>query len=189
MTPSNLGSAAGKQLKHKPMRDKVTIDRVALLHPKVRQEVQDCIVKAEAGFPVNMAIRVVQGLRTIDEQNALYAQGRNGDTRPKVTNAKGGHSYHNYGLAIDFALLHDKDGNGSFEELSWDTARDGDDDGLKDWMEVVKVFEAVGWIWGGRFATIVDAPHLQKTFGKKIAELLAMYNQGKFIAGTKYLDV
>lgn len=172
----------------KTMRDKVTQQRVALLHPKVRKEVEDCILKAEAGFPPNMAIRVVQGLRTIDEQNAIYAQGR---TTPGkiVTNAKGGKSYHNYGLAIDFALIFDKDGNGSFETLSWDTSSDADHDKTKDWQEVVKVFEAAGWQWGGKFSTIVDMPHLQKTFGYKVAELLSMYNAGKFIQGTKYVNL
>jgi hypothetical protein len=46
----------------------------------------------------------VQGVRTFAEQDALYAQGR---TRKglRVTNAKGGQSYHNYGLAADCALL------------------------------------------------------------------------------------
>jgi peptidoglycan L-alanyl-D-glutamate endopeptidase CwlK len=99
------------------MRDAISIARVKLLHPAVRDEVARLIGAIEATWPVNMAIRIVQGLRTIDEQNALYAQGR---TKPgnKVTNAKGGSSYHNYGLAVDFALLYDKDGNGSYETLS-----------------------------------------------------------------------
>ena len=172
----------------KNMRDKVTIDRVALLHPLVRQQCADCIIKAEAGFPENMAIRVVQGLRTIDEQNAIYAQGR---TTPGkiVTKARGGHSYHNYGLAIDFALMFDKDGNGSFETLSWDTSSDADHDQVKDWQEVVKVFEAAGWEWGGKFSTIKDAPHLQKTFGLKISECLGKYNSGKFMPNSKYISI
>jgi len=162
--------------------------KLRTMQTKVRQEVVDCIVKAEAQFPPNIAIRIVQGLRTIDEQNAIYAQGR---TKPGkiVTKAKGGHSYHNYGLAIDFALMFDKDGNGTYETLSWDTDSDADHDAVKDWQEVVKVFEAAGWTWGGRFATIVDAPHLQKTFGFKIAQLLAKYNAKDFIAGTKYVNV
>jgi hypothetical protein len=54
---------------------------------------------------------------------------------------------------------------------------------------VVKVFEAAGWEWGGKFSTIKDAPHLQKTFGYKIATLLIMYKAGNFIAGTKYVTV
>ena len=192
MTPFLTGILKAIQSIFKPkptfMRDKITRDRVALLHPKVRQEVEACIVKAEAGFPPNMAIRVVQGLRTIDEQNAIYAQGR---TTPGkiVTNARGGKSYHNYGLAIDFSIMFDKDGNGTWETLSWDTSSDADHDTVKDWQEVVRVFEASGWIWGGKFSTIVDMPHLQKTFGYKIAELLRMYEAKIFMPGTKYIEL
>jgi len=155
------------------MRDKITIDRVAKLHPKVRDEAKNAIDAAEAGFPPNMAIRVVQGLRTIAEQNALYAKGRT-TPGPKVTNAKGGSSYHNYGLAIDFAIIHDKNGDGKFEELSWDTVKDFDKDGKTDWNEVVTQFEALGWAWGGKFRTFKDYPHCEKSFGFKPSQLLKM---------------
>jgi len=155
------------------MRDKITIDRVAKLHPKVRDEAKNAIDAAEAGFPPNMAIRVVQGLRTIAEQNALYAKGRT-TPGPKVTNAKGGSSYHNYGLAIDFAIIHDKNGDGKFEELSWDTVKDFDKDGKTDWGEVVSQFEALGWAWGGKFRTFKDYPHCEKSFGFKPSQLLKM---------------
>ena len=170
------------------MRDKVSIGRAALLHPAVRAEVIQLIDKAEAGFPPTMAVRIVQGLRTIDEQNELYAQGR---TKPGaiVTKAKGGSSFHNYGLAIDFAILTDTDGNGSFEDLSWDIRKDNDKDGTADWLEVVNIFEAAGWNWGGRWATLKDYPHLQKTFGYKWQDLLAKYNQGSLVPGTKYVSL
>ena len=160
------------------MRDKVTIDRVAKLHPKVRYEAKKAIDAAEAGFPPNMAIRVVQGLRTIAEQNALYAKGRT-TAGPKVTNAKGGSSYHNYGLAIDFAIIHDKNGDGTFEELSWDTVKDFDKDGKTDWGEVVAKFEALGWAWGGKFRTFKDYPHCEKSFGFKPSQLLKMKVDGE----------
>lgn len=171
------------------MRDKVSIDRVAKLHPKIRDEVKALIIQAEAGFPPNIAIRIVQGLRTFAEQDALYAQGRTDKTKPKVTNAKAGSSYHNYGLAIDFALLIDKDGNGSYETLSWDTLKDFDKDGLPDWKEVVKVFEDAGYFWGGRWAKMVDAPHLQKIFGYTWRQLLAKHEAKDFIPGTEYVRV
>lgn len=169
------------------MRDYISINRAANLHPKVRNEVVALIDKAEAGFPNNMCIRIVQGLRTIDEQNALYAQGR---TKPgkKVTNAPGGKSYHNYGLAIDFAILKDKDGNGTYETLSWDTKEDFDKDGVKDWMEVVKVFKDAGWKWGGDFSSIKDDPHFEKAFGYKVSELMALYNKPQRIPGTPYVN-
>jgi peptidoglycan LD-endopeptidase CwlK len=170
------------------MRDNVSIPRAAQLHPAVRDEVVILIDKVEAGFPSHIAVRIVQGLRTIEEQNALYAQGR---TKPGniVTNAKGGSSYHNYGLAIDFAILIDKDGNGTYDELSWDIKKDNDKDGVADWLEVVKVFEAAGWEWGGKWSSIKDYPHVQKTFGHSWQTLLARYNKKQFIAGVQYVQV
>lgn len=164
------------------MRDKISIPRAKLLHPAIRDEVIALIDKVEQGFPPNVAVRIVQGLRTIAEQNALYAKGR---TAPGsiVTNAKGGSSYHNYGLAIDFAILIDKDGNGTYDELSWDIKKDNDKDGVADWLEVVKVFEAAGWEWGGRWSSIKDYPHVQKTFGHKWQNLMARYNNKQFVSG------
>jgi peptidoglycan LD-endopeptidase CwlK len=165
------------------MRDKVSIERVAKLHPKIRDEVKELIIQAEANFPPNIAIRIVQGLRTFAEQDALYKQ------KPKVTNAKAGQSYHNYGLALDFCLLIDKDGNGSFETLSWDTLKDFDKDGLPDWKEVVKVFEAAGYEWGGAWSTFKDAPHLEKRFGLHWKELLKRHNAKDFIEQVEYVRV
>jgi len=163
------------------MRDKVSEGRVALLHPAVRAEVKKLIEQAEAGLPPTMAVRIVQGLRTIEEQNELYAQGRT-KPGPIVTKAKGGSSYHNYGLAIDFAILTDKDGNGTFEDLSWDIKRDNDKDGVADWLEVVKIFEAAGWSWGGKWASLKDYPHLEKTFGYNWRQLLEKYKPGEYVS-------
>jgi peptidoglycan LD-endopeptidase CwlK len=175
-------------IKHFTMRDKVSEQRVALLHPKVRDEVGYLILKAEAGLPANLAIRIVQGLRTIQEQDALYSKGRT-TPGPIVTNARGGSSYHNYGLAIDFAILVDKDGNGTYDELSWDIKKDIDKDGVADWLEVVKIFEAAGWEWGGKWSSIKDYPHVQKTFGHTWKELLAKHIKAQFITGTNYVVV
>lgn len=160
------------------MRDAISEKRIELLHPEVRQEAKEAIEAAEAGFPANMAIRIAQGLRTIKEQNGLYAIGR---TKPgkKVTNARGGKSFHNYGLAVDFCLLIDKDGNGTWDEVSWDIARDFDKDGIIDWHEVVIQFELRGWSWGGKWRTFKDYPHVEKSFGYKVSQLEALYNSGK----------
>lgn len=161
------------------MKDAVSIQRVKLLHPAIRDEVAELIGKIEINNP--FVIRIVQGLRTIDEQNALYAQGR---TKPGdiVTNAKGGSSYHNYGLAFDFCLLYDG-------KISWDTNFDGDKDGQKDWQEVVQMFKNNGYTWGGDFHSIPDAPHLEKTFGHNWRELLEKYNKKDFIPNTIYINL
>jgi len=52
----------------------------------------------DAAAQAGLIVDCFQGLRTIEQQDALYAQGR---TKPGkvVTNAKGGQSYHNWGLA------------------------------------------------------------------------------------------
>lgn len=170
------------------MRDKVTVDRVATLHPFVRTEATQLIDKAEEGLPANLAVRVVQGYRSVAEQDALYAQGRS-KPGPIVTKARGGSSFHNYGLAIDFAILEDKDGNGTYDDLSWDIRRDNDKDGTADWLEIVKIFEGAGWEWGGKWASIKDYPHVQKTFGYTWQQLLVKYGKREFLPGTKYLNL
>jgi peptidoglycan L-alanyl-D-glutamate endopeptidase CwlK len=171
------------------MRDRVTQQRVALLHPLVRAEAAALIDKAEAGFPPFIAIRVVQGLRTFAEQDALYNQphdgkdndgdGRIDEADEMVTHSKAGQSYHNYGLAMDFAILYDKDRNGTYETLSWDTVKDEDKDGISDWTEVVRVFKAAGWTWGGDFRSILDKPHVEKTFGRNWRDYLALKTRGQ----------
>lgn len=160
------------------MRDKVSIARVEALHPKVRTEAKALIEKAEAGLPSYMAIRVVQGLRTFAEQKAIYDQGRSKPGKI-VTNAAPGSSYHNYGLALDFAILYDKDRNGTYETLSWDTVKDEDKDGISDWKEIAKVFLDAGWTWGGNFKSILDMPHVEKNFGNNWRTLLSLRNAGK----------
>jgi peptidoglycan L-alanyl-D-glutamate endopeptidase CwlK len=85
-----------------------------------------------------------------------------------VTNAKGGKSYHNYGLAIDICLILDG------KEASWDTLKDYDGDKVADWMEAVAIFKTRGWEWGGDFKSIKDAPHFQKTFGFTTTKLKSM---------------
>lgn len=170
------------------MRDKISQDRALLLHPKIKYDVIDGINKAEQGFPKTVAIRIVQGLRTVQEQNNLYAQGRT-KPGPIVTNAKGGSSFHNYALAFDFALLYDKNNDGKYEELSWDVNKDFDKDRIRDWMEVVSVFKNMQFEWGGDWKSIKDLPHLQKTFGYTWQKLFDKYNKKDFITGTSYINI
>lgn len=164
------------------MKDLTSIQRIDCLHPKIREEVKLLIAKAEAIISPDLTIRIVQGLRTIKEQNKLYAQGR---TAPGniVTNAPGGSSYHNYGLAIDFAFLLKN------KSISWNDKKDFDGDKIADWMEVVKVFKNAGYTWGGDFKSIKDNPHFEKTFHCNWRLLLDMYNKKEFIKGTEYVNI
>lgn len=135
--------------------DKHTKQRIQKLHPTVREEVTKVIEECDTSLTGKAKIRITQGLRTFEEQDALYAQGR---TKPgkKVTNAKAGQSIHNYGFAVDICLIIDG------KEASWDTAKDWDNDKIADWYECVRIFAKHGWEWGGNWKTFKDMPHFDK---------------------------
>lgn len=153
------------------------------MHPKLRDETTALIEKANAVLSAFSHVRIVQGLRTFAEQDALYAQGRYlpGNV---VTNAKGGQSLHNYGVAFDFCLI-------TSGGTSWDIHKDLDKDGVADWLEVVKVFRDAGWEWGGLWKSIKDNPHLQKTFGQNWPDLLVKYKAGDVFEdnGQEYVNL
>ena len=161
--------------------DNITLQRIQILHPKIRNEVAYLIEKANAQLTKHSQIRVVQGYRTFAEQQALYDQGRT-KPGPKVTNAKPGQSFHNYGLAIDFALLIDG------KQISWDIQKDWDGDLISDWLEVVKVFKEAGYVWGGQWK-FKDNPHFEKAFSYTWQQLLEKYKKKDFIPGTNYLNL
>lgn len=113
------------------------------------------LVKRSADAVVNEMKRlgydvmVFQGYRSIEEQNALYAQGR---TAPGsvITNAKGGDSLHNYGVAVDIVFVV----NG---RPSWSESH--------PWSTLGKVGKKQGFEWGGDWTGFVDRPHLEMTLG------------------------
>lgn len=136
------------------------------LHPTVAAAAKDLIIKS---FQAGVSIQIVQGFRTLEEQAALYAKGRNGNKDSIVTHALPGESYHNYGLAVDYALLL-PDG----KTLVWDTVRDADKDGQRDWFEVAAIGKTLGFAWGGDWSEkFKDYPHLEMTFGFNIKSLKA----------------
>jgi peptidoglycan L-alanyl-D-glutamate endopeptidase CwlK len=135
--------------------DKSTVNQINKLHPSVRDEVTAIIKECDIALTGRAKVRVTQGLRTFDEQDALYQQGRTKSGK-KVTNAKGGQSVHNYGFAVDICLIIDD------KIASWDTKKDWDNDKISDWDECVKIFLKHGWSWGGNWKTFKDMPHFDK---------------------------
>lgn len=138
--------------------------RLIGLHPVVQQATVRLI---ELAYQAGVPIVITQGLRTFAEQDALYAQGR---TKPGqiVTNARGGYSNHNFGVAIDFALLM-PDGR----SVTWDMTRDGDGDKRADWAEVADIAKRLGFSWGGDWTSFKDYPHFDMTFGLSTADFRA----------------
>ena len=74
---------------------------IATLQPEVRPYARALVLRAASA---GISIKVISGLRTYAEQNALYAQGRTEPGRV-VTNARGGYSNHNFGIAFDIGVL------------------------------------------------------------------------------------
>src|ERR1700676_5276576 len=74
---------------------------IATLLPEVQPYARALVTKAGAN---GITIKVISGLRTYAEQDDLYAQGR---TKPGniVTNARGGYSNHNFGIAFDVGVF------------------------------------------------------------------------------------
>jgi len=132
--------------------------------PQTRLKKVDARVKAAAERFIKRAheelclkLKVASGFRTDHEQDSLYAIGRPPPPK-KVTNAKRGESFHNYGLAIDVYIVKDN--------------------GLLDLHailppEAIKIAEEEGFKWGGDWEDIKDYPHFEMTFGKTIKQLKA----------------
>lgn len=160
--------------------DKVSFDRLAGLHPKFRPIAEAAYKEASEALTGRATLRIAYGLRTFAEQNALYAQGRTAPGQ-RVTNAPGGKSVHNYGLAVDIVLIIDG------KTASWDTLKDFDGDKQSDWMEVVAIFKKHGMEWGGDWKAFPDRPHFQMRFGLAVIEMERRHNAKDFIAGTSWI--
>lgn len=103
------------------------------------------VAATDAGFNV----RVISGTRSYSQQDDLYAQGRT-KSGNKVTNARGGQSLHNFGIAWDIGLFsqegHYITDNSIYIEFK-NKVLVGD---LKNELS-----------WGGDWKSLKDNPHYQ----------------------------
>lgn len=131
------------------------------LHPIVKERSNQLIQQsAQKGI----VIVITDDFRSMEDQDALYEKGRTVEGNI-VTHARGGESYHNFGLAIDFAIKTPS------KSIIWDMQYDGNQNGQSDWNEVVGIAKTLGFEWGGDWAQFKDYPHLQMNFGLTLAEL------------------
>ena len=129
------------------------------LHPKVEAMAREMIKKLWDEHEI--AVIVTSTYRDFESQNALYAQGRT-KKGPKVTNARGGQSYHNWRVAFDIVpLLNGKP--------SWKTTGYAGE----MWQTCGKVGKSVGLEWAGDWKTFKEYPHFQYTGGLKLKDFQA----------------
>lgn len=98
-------------------------------------------------------VMMTDGFRSPEEQDKLYARGRTIPGR-KITNARGGYSWHNFGLAADYAFIV----NG---KVTWNGP----------WQTFGRIAKECGLEWGGNFKSITDRPHVQWTQGKTLSQM------------------
>lgn len=155
--------------------DKYTNQRIKELHPLTRWSFASAVKELEDDYGIY--VRLTDWLRTFAEQDILFGYSREDHelaakgldpnlaqpSKPWKTNAIGGQSYHNYGLAGDICEI--KKG-----KALYDTA---------DWKTISKVFKKYGFAWMYDIMK-KDKPHFQMTFGYTYRELLQMHKQKKF---------
>jgi len=114
---------------------------IVTLLPEVRPFARTLVQRAAQN---GIQIKIISGLRSYAEQNALYAQGR---TKPgvKITNARAGYSNHNFGIAFDIGVF---EGTRYIPES-------------EKYKAVGVLGMDLGLEWGGNWKTIVDQPHFQ----------------------------
>ncbi|MFC3420219.1 M15 family metallopeptidase [Salinicoccus hispanicus] len=130
------------------------------LHPIVAEHAE---ILRQRAAQIGIVIRFTDGFRSFEEQDALFAQGRT-TAGNIVTNARGGQSYHNYGLAVDYAIE-------VGPNVIWDIEYDGNGNGRSDWFEVAQIAKELGFTWGGDWESFRDYPHLQMDFGYSLYNL------------------
>ncbi len=138
--------------------DIYTDRRINTLHPKIRAKTKEFIIRVEKELGIKL--RITSGLRTWEEQTKLYNKGRTSPGK-RVTNAKAGQSYHNYGLAFDVVEI--KNG-----KAIWNNP---------NWQRIAAIGKSLGFEWGGDWK-FTDKPHFQMNFGKNHTELAKLYRSG-----------
>ena len=116
---------------------------ITKLHPELQRKIGELVLACTGQ---GLKIGFSECVRTVEEQNALYAKGR---TAPGaiVTNAKGSDysSQHQWGIAADF---YRNDGKGAFDNT----------DGFFE--TVGAIAKSIGLGWGGDWTKPKDRPHL-----------------------------
>jgi len=135
---------------------------IMTLIPKAQIEARKFLNMAAGG---NKDVRIISGTRTYEEQDDLFAQGRT-KAGKIVTNAKGGQSNHNFGIAWDIGLFD----NGSYNE--------NDDDYIALAHAVLPNMNSLEW--GGNWHSFKDFPHYQlKTVSESVAAIRQLFEDGE----------
>jgi peptidoglycan L-alanyl-D-glutamate endopeptidase CwlK len=144
----------------------------SLLYPPFAEQ----LIRFESELQkANLPFFLFMGLRTFEDQDTLYSQGRTAPGKI-VTNARGGDSWHNYGLAADYVLDSQPDKPGL--QWSWDLKADLNHTGHSMWRDMAEIAAKCGLEPGYFWAKFPDAPHVQNRYGLTLADAKELYRLG-----------
>lgn len=137
----------------------VSMQRINTLNPQLIPSATRVFEKCVKS---KVPVYIIWGNRTTEQQDLMYRYGR---TIPGYiqTTHRGGYSAHNYGLALDFCLLFDK------ELMSWEDVYPRDYWRNK-WLKVVRYFEEEGWTSAWRMPSF-EPGHVENLLGNTILNL------------------
>jgi peptidoglycan LD-endopeptidase CwlK len=140
---------------------KRTLESLAGLNKKFRVKAEAFLLRIQPILAKHgVTAEVISGLRSWQQQAALFAQGR---TKPGriVTKARAGSSWHNYGLAMDLGLF----AGGKYLDESAPTKAD------RIYRELGDVAASLGIEWAGNWKSFPEGPHFQWTAGQTLSQL------------------
>lgn len=144
---------------------------IASCHPSAQSAFRAFVAEAQAlAAQRGLDYKVICGLRSWEEQERIYAQGRTAPGKI-VTKARPGSSMHNFGLAIDMGVFRGKDYLDETEPKTADAFH----------REAGKLAEKHGLRWGGFFKTIYDAPHYELAVSHTLAQLRELRSPGQWV--------
>lgn len=167
----------------KTFQAKYGIDTTGTVGPKTRAKLNELCSKKKSNFSLKpkvqrlcdqfvsackdsgIIVQVTEGFRSMERQAELYNQpfdkkdndgdGKIDEADEKVTNAKAGQSFHNYGVAFDVIFV--INGRRTYEG---------------DWNAIGRIGRSIGLDWGGDWKTFVDRPHFQFTGGYTLDDFI-----------------
>jgi len=153
--------------------DAISERRLSQVNSKLAALIRELDTGFQSQF-VGDSLRVEQGMRSWEEQQVAWDKGRDAsgniiNPRIVVTHAPPGHSWHQFGLAVDVCPV------SLLPIPGWNP-------NSPRWQWIGLSAEAIGLVWGGRWPQPkTDLPHLQ--FTGSLPESPNDYARSSYIQG------
>lgn len=147
--------------------DARTVSHINSLDAKARARFIDfCLLANATAATFGCQYVIIEGHRAWEEQDALYAQGRT-VKGSRVTNAKGGQSNHNFGIAVDFGVFR---GKSYLDDANPELAS-------KVHKACSMHAQSCGLQWGGSWKNLKDEPHYEIPTGLSMMAKRNLYKE------------